>query len=164
MLAAWTINSFKAEATQGPVMNRGRTQRRKSFEQYGYRHLVYSPWQAHLKVWRFFSLAEKPSWDSVIRENIIWALWDCLSFMEHSWAIIGKCVKLLPVLKWKESAWMLRSSQVSLMEEQPGLKNLWEKLWHSGEIMMFLDYMHHHMLSARLRCEGHRGSAWGCLW
>lgn len=75
-------------------MRRGRTQKRKSFKLWLWTPLFTAHEELTPSI--FFSLAQKPSRDSVIRENIIWeALWNCLSFMEHLWAITGKCVKLL---------------------------------------------------------------------
>lgn len=166
------VGSVNNEFFQNRSHTRASNEKRKNTEEKKFwtaatDTFVYSSWGAKLKVWHFLLLGIKAllrlcnQGEYYLRRFVeLFVLHGAFvgNFWEMCWTATSA------PLKWKESVWMLCSSQVNLMGEQPGLKNLQEKLRHSGEIMMFLDYLHHHMLSARLCCEGHRGSAWGQQW
>lgn len=84
----WIIISFKAGVTQGQdLLMRGIIQRRKSFERYGWRLLVYRSWEANLMVCVCFSSADEVSPRLFNQGDITWeVLWECLSCTrERAW-------------------------------------------------------------------------------
>lgn len=85
----------------------------------------------------FFSSAEKPFLRLFNQgEYYLRSLVERLSFIKHLWAITGKCVQLPSVCSTDVEAVCLDAPQLShvnLREEQPSLKNRWEK---TGFVLM----------------------------